>query len=76
MTAPADEAQIGRGESAAALPACTHELYEMETAIADGACPLCLLARVIELETALRHYADKDFPDGIVARAALHAKKT
>ena len=29
---------------------CTHELHEMTTAAYDGYCPLCMKARIAELE--------------------------
>jgi len=35
---------------------CNHDLAERETAVADGHCPLCLLARINELEAKLQRY--------------------
>ena len=33
---------------------CSHELWEMETACADGLCPLCLQRRLREAEALFR----------------------
>ena len=39
-------------DSVTELAACTHELWDRETACADGMCPLCMKAKLLELMTA------------------------
>ena len=42
---------------------CEHQVWEMDTAaVADGLCPLCLQARVKELEDAIGEVLDGTLP--------------
>jgi DNA repair exonuclease SbcCD ATPase subunit len=35
---------------------CEHDLAEMETACADGLCPICLRSRIVELEEGIKKH--------------------
>jgi hypothetical protein len=57
-------------------PICEHSLDERETACADGMCPLCMAARIRELE-AERDAARKALSDSIIDdhRKLIHLTK-
>jgi hypothetical protein len=38
---------------------CEHELWERESACADGYCPFCSAARIKELERAISNYLNE-----------------
>lgn len=37
---------------------CTHDIFEMETAIADGYCPICNVAKIKRLRAVLKPFAE------------------